>query len=127
MSDNPISRLEGHRFGEAGGADPATATLEGNPKWSIRHAIRHIGTLTRAELQTLAQDPDLTMAQLVAVKKYLSATSNRPNIKAMDKLEDSVDGKLVEKKVEVRTDSYAALMKEAEELAKAKYDDPSKK
>lgn len=127
MSDNPISRLEGHRFGEAGGADPAAATLEGNPKWSIRNAIRHIGTMTRAELQALAQDENLTMAQLVAVKKYLAATGNKPNIKAMDKLEDSVDGKLVEKKVEVRTDSYAALMKEAEELAKAKYDDPSKK
>lgn len=119
MSDNPISRLEGYRFGEPGGADPAEATLEGNPKWSIRQAIRRIGTLTRAELQELAKDENLTMAQLVAVKKYLAATGSRPNIKAMDKLEDSVDGKLVERKVEVRTDSYAALVAAAAEMDKA--------
>ena len=58
-----------------------------------------------------------------AIKKLMVA--RKGNVKAMDKIEDSIDGKLVEKKVEIRTDSYAALMKEAAELAKAKYDNPS--
>ena len=37
------------------------------------------------------------------------------DVRAMDKIEESIDGKLVETKIEVRTDSYADLLQQAEE------------
>lgn len=105
------------RFGSERGADPTEAVNtrnedHGHPN-SIRSSIRRIACLTQAELKELANDPRLTMAQTVAVRKFMAACGKFPNIKAMKELEDSVDGKLVEKKIEVTTDSYADLLKQA--------------
>lgn len=117
MSDNPITRLEGYRFGEEGGADPADAARKASP-WSIRNSLRRFGMMTTEELKEAYQDPRRTQHELIAIKKILTALKG--DVRAMDKIEESVDGKLVETKVEVRTDSYAALVREAAEMAKAR-------
>lgn len=77
--------------------------------------------MSQEQLKEFAQDPNLTTAELLAVKKFMIATGadkKYPNVKAMKELEESVDGKLVETKVEVTTDSYADLVRQAADADK---------
>lgn len=114
-----IAAGEATRFGQADGADPSEAAKKAAP-WSVRNSIRRFGLMDNETLQEAMQDPRRTQLELIAIQKLLVA--RKGNIMAAQQIEDSVDGKLVEKKVEVKTDSYAAMVKEAAELAKARYD-----
>ncbi len=109
---NPIQYLEGKRFGEPGGADPAEAARKGTP-WSIRNSIRRFGLMSLEELQKAYKDPRTKTNELVAIRKFMKAMQG--DVKAMQQLEESVDGKLVETKIEVKTDSYADLLQQADE------------
>lgn len=109
---NPITRLQGHRFGEEGGADPAEAARKAAP-WSIRNSIRRYGLMSMEELQDAYKDKRTKANELVAIRKFMSALKG--DVRAMQQLEESLDGKLVETKVEVRADSYADLLQQAEE------------
>ena len=111
------------QFGQEGGADPAEAAKQAAP-WSVRNSIRRFGMMDNEMLHEAMNDPRRTQLELIAISKLLAA--RKGNIMASQQIEDSVDGKLVEKKVEIKTDSYAAMVKEAAELAKARYD-PSNK
>jgi hypothetical protein len=108
---------EATRFGAERGPDPAEAVNKRNEEFghpnSIRGSIRRIACLRRSELADMVKDENLSMAQVVAVSKYQKAMKG--DVKAMKELEDSVDGKLVETKIEVKTDSYADLLQQAEE------------
>ncbi len=113
MSDKkPSQYLEGKRFGDEGGADPAEAARKASP-WSVRNSIRRFGMMDDETLKEAAKDPRRNQLELIAIKKIMVARAG--DVRAMDKIEESIDGKLVETKIEVRTDSYADLLQQAEE------------
>lgn len=112
------------QFGQEDGADPAEAARKASP-WSIRMSIRRFGLMDQETLEEAARDPNRSQFELIAIKKILVA--RKGNTTAMQQLEESVDGKLVEKKVEVKTDSYAALVAAAEAMDKADKDGSSGK
>jgi len=113
-SDNPGQYLKGYRFGEPGGADPAEAAAK-SPRNSIRSAVRRIGAMDDETLAHYCKEGKLSQSQKLALKKFSLAIKDG-DIRAMQQLEESIDGKLVETKVEVVADSYAALVLEAAQL-----------
>jgi hypothetical protein len=100
------------RFGAEKGPDPVEAAQKAQP-WSIRNSIRRFGLMNLDELKEAYKDPRTKSNELVAIRKFMKAMAG--DVKAMQQLEESVDGKLVETKVEVRADSYADLLQQAEE------------
>jgi hypothetical protein len=117
-----MSNPEGHkdiaifgaatRFGAENGPDPVESAHKAQP-WSIRNSIRRYGLMSMEELQEAYKDKRTKANELVAIRKFIKAMAG--DVKAMQQLEESVDGKLVETKVEVRADSYADLLQQAEE------------
>lgn len=115
MSDgNPnIAKYgEATHFGKETNEDPAEAARKASP-WSVRNSIRRFGMMDNETLKEAAEDPRRTQLEHIAIKKIMVARSG--DVRAMDKIEESIDGKLVETKIEVRTDSYADLLQQAEE------------
>lgn len=104
-----VKHAEGHRFGDAGGADPSAAGKKGNEsRWSIRSSLKRIGRfefdVSEEGMQNLSEQfrrafnsKKLTGSELAAIKKFSQAMLNE---QAMDKLIEHIDGKLVERKVE---------------------------
>jgi len=89
------------QFGQEGGADPKEAREKSSP-WSIRMATKRIARMTVTEAKAMAdRKNELTMAQAVAAMKFQRALNG--DVRAMQQLEDSIDGKLVEKRVEAKT------------------------
>ena len=101
-SPDSTQHLIGYRFGEKGGADPKEAQKK---KTSIRAATRRFAAMDVGDAVSLSKDKDefnkLSLAQAVALSKFKKALSG--DVRAMQQLEDSVDGKLVERKVEATT------------------------
>lgn len=83
-------------FGEPGN-DPRAARAKSKP-WSIRNAIKRVANMNAEEIAQMMKDPNLTMAQLVALTKFQMATKGR-NVKAQQQIEDSVDGRIVQASV----------------------------
>ena len=86
-----------------GGGEGGKETQFGGPRGnkrgngSIRGNIRRLAHMHPEDAQDLIGKAE-TMAELIAARKYQVALSG--DVKAMQQLEDSVDGRLVEKKVE---------------------------
>ena len=102
MSGNPniIEIGKNTRFGAHGGVNPRKARWTGAEPWSIRNAIRRMAAMHIKDFENMTQSKELTMAQAVAAAKWKKALAG--DIRAMQQLEDSVDGKLTEKKAEAQ-------------------------
>ena len=110
-----IAKENDNGFGGENGADPKEARAKGDPdRHSIRRQITRITGLeigdfldlkSQKEIFTQAakklgysSEKNMTYAQVIAVRKLSLAIAG--NVKAMKEIEDSVDGKLVEKRME---------------------------
>lgn len=96
---NIAKYAEGHRFGDKGGADPVAAGSKGG-KTSIRKSVRRIAGMTVEHAMSLTDKEilqKLSMAEAVALHKFKRALSG--DVRAMQQLEDSVDGKVVEQRI----------------------------
>lgn len=114
------------RFGSAGGADPSAAAskrnTEINPS-SVRQKLRRLAVHVPGNARPTATDlarafdkrgmTELSMAEIWALQRAQQAMGN---YKAMDTLIDHIEGKLVNKQVEVNVDSYADLVMAADKL-----------
>lgn len=89
------------RFGAPGGPDPSEAGKRGGG--SVRAAIRRIAFMHPEDARDMIKraDKDMTMAIAIAAAKFQKALKG--DTKAMQQLEDSIDGKLVEKQVKAET------------------------
>jgi hypothetical protein len=103
------------QFGQPDGVDPKEARAKGDPdRHSIRRQITRITGLEIGDFLDLKSqkeifiqaaqklgyksEKNMTYAQVIAVRKLSLAIAG--NVKAMKEIEDSVDGKLVEKRME---------------------------
>jgi hypothetical protein len=93
---------EATQFGAEGGANPSEAAAKSNGG-SIRGAVRRIAHMHPDDAKKLADpnSPQATMALIVAATKYQRALKG--DVRAMQQLEDSIDGKLVEKQIQAET------------------------
>lgn len=108
---NIAKYAEGHRFGDAGGADPREAQAKGAKPWSIRNSVRRIcaaeiditRNFSQAELvKIFGKDAEtISIGQLLAARKIEMAFKGSE--KMMTEVTNDVDGKLIEKKVEAKT------------------------
>lgn len=86
----------GHRFGDAGGADPRKATNMGPPKWSIRKALAHMAAQEvdpndkNAMRKLLGDKP--TLAQCIAAAALTKASKG--DMAAVNYATENIDGKL---------------------------------
>ncbi|WP_263353371.1 hypothetical protein [Acidicapsa acidisoli] len=86
----------GHRFGDAGGADPRKATKMGPPKWSIRKALAHMAAQNidindRNALKSLLGD-NPTLAQVIAAAALMKASKG--DMTAVAYATENIDGKM---------------------------------
>ncbi len=82
----------GKRFGDAGGADPSTATKSGAPKWSIRQSVKYLSGKSIDEINALGRDNEPTVAQLIAAVALKKALKG--DMAAVNFAVENVDGKL---------------------------------
>ncbi len=88
------------RFGQPGGPDPQEARAKQVNPSSVRAQVRRIAALTRTEFKQAYDSNAATMAMIVAASKYQKAVKG--DVKAMQQIEDSVDGKLADRKIEAQ-------------------------
>lgn len=117
------------RFGADGGADPVEAASTSH---SVRKSIRR---MVAAKIDSDVMDgkkkitgeiiareifgnskKELSFGEALAARKIQLALAG--NARMMKEIEDSVDGKLVEKKVETTASSLAELINAAEQMEK---------
>jgi hypothetical protein len=98
------------RFGQPGGPDPRQATRSGCPKHSIRKSVQYLSGKSIAEINSLGQDNEPTVAQLiaaVALKKGLKG-----DMQAIGYLTENIDGKLPQTNINAE---YEAIKDASEE------------
>lgn len=91
------------QFGQPGGPVPAEAAKGKNPH-SIRNAVRRVGAMDVDQALAISSAPNrgkLSMVEAVALAKFKQALAG--NVMAMHQLENSIDGKLVDKQVSAET------------------------
>lgn len=109
-TDNPINRLVGNRFGEAGGADPREARAKASPAWCVRGALRRIaacpelnldrgaGSLMQ-QIRTKVFKGKMNGGEILAAQKFIQAMQN---YKAMESVTNDISGKQVERVLEAK-------------------------
>lgn len=119
---NIAQYAEGHRFGEAGGADPREARAKASPAWCVRDALRRIAACPDLDMsgkgEKLMQQIRMRVfkgkmngGQILAAQKFIMAMQN---YKAMDIVTNDISGKLVEKRIEAKA-TLADLVNESYE------------
>lgn len=98
------AQLQNTAFGSPGGPDPRAAqkasVAKAQETRSVRAAIRRFAGYTIEELQSMSRKRNIPAAHMLAIAKFQKAISG--DVKAMQQIEESIDGKLVEKKVEAK-------------------------
>lgn len=99
MVGNPdiVKYGERTRFGQPNGPDPSIIAKNKNPS-SIRAAIRRIAAMEVDQFQQVLKKREMTLAQAIAIRKFQKALVG--DLKAMQQLEDAIDGKLTKKATE---------------------------
>lgn len=105
-NSNLAEHSKATQFGQPNGVDPKLARAIAKPG-SVRNALRRIGAQRTGSEQDMTPEKiaamlypgaklaGLTMAERVAVKKFQVAVLEG-NTSAMDKIEESIDGKLIQ-------------------------------
>ena len=89
------------RFGQPNGPDPVEAQKTSSKPWSIRNSIRRMSAMAFDDFKDMVSRPEsLTVAQTIAAVKIQKAIKGE--IRAMQQLEESVDGKVTDKIAEAQ-------------------------
>lgn len=104
----------GHRFGEAGGADPGQATKMGPPKWSIRKQLAYLAAQevdindAGAVKKLLGRNP--TIAQCIA--SALLTKASKGHTDAINSAMENIDGKLPQTNINAEYDAIKGMSEE---------------